>query len=197
MIKENLILASASPRRRDLLQSLGLNFTVEPSNLDESKISASDPVKLTVKLAREKARKVAEQKEGGIVLGADTVVKYEDEILEKPSSLQEAEEMLKFLRDSSHKVITGVCCIDKRGVRTKELNRFDVTHVKMRNYSRDEIKGYINSEEPLGKAGGYAIQGLGSLLVKKIEGSYFTVVGLPLHTVGEMLNEIGSGILSC
>lgn len=196
MNERNLILASASPRRRDLLETLNLNFTVEPSNIDESEITEPEPEKLTLRLACEKARQVAAGENRGIFLAADTVVYYQNKILEKPSSLQEAEEMLRFLRDSTHRVITGVFLLDNSSGSTKELKRYDETLVKMRNYSQKELEGYIDSQEPMGKAGGYAIQGLGSLLVEKIEGSYFTVVGLPLHIVGEMLNEIGSGILT-
>ena len=195
MIDHNLVLASASPRRKDLLDDLGLDFTVEPSNLDESKITSDNPRDLTLKLAENKASKVAASKKKGLILAADTIVYHQNKILEKPDSLKEAEEMLKFLRNKKHSVITGVCLLKKQQETIETLKRYDETLVEMRDYSSAEIRGYVDSREPMGKAGGYAIQGLGSLLVKKIEGSYFTVVGLPLHIVGEMMAGVGAGIL--
>ncbi len=195
MIDHNLVLASASPRRKELLDDLGLDFTVEPSNLDESKITSDNPRDLTLKLAENKASKVAASKKKGLILAADTIVYHQNKILEKPDSLKEAEEMLKFLRNKKHSVITGVCLLKKQQETIETLKRYDETLVEMRDYSSAEIRGYVDSREPMGKAGGYAIQGLGSLLVKKIEGSYFTVVGLPLHIVGEMMAGVGAGIL--
>lgn len=195
MIDHNLVLASASPRRKDLLDDLGLDFTVEPSNLDESKITSDNPRDLTLKLAENKASKVAASKKKGLILAADTIVYHQNKVLEKPDSLKEAEEMLKFLRNKKHSVITGVCLLKKQQETIETLKRYDETLVEMRDYSSAEIRGYVDSREPMGKAGGYAIQGLGSLLVKKIEGSYFTVVGLPLHIVGEMMAGVGAGIL--
>lgn len=195
MIDHNLVLASASPRRKELLDDLGLDFTVEPSNLDESKITSDNPRDLTLKLAENKASKVAASKKKGLILAADTIVYHQNKVLEKPDSLKEAEEMLKFLRNKKHSVITGVCLLKKQQETIETLKRYDETLVEMRDYSSAEIRGYVDSREPMGKAGGYAIQGLGSLLVKKIEGSYFTVVGLPLHIVGEMMAGVGAGIL--
>ena len=190
-----IILASASSRRKNLLEKIGLEFAVHPSGLDEDGITAEAPGDLTVKLSRKKARTVAEKYERGLFIGADTVVANNGEILGKPGSTAEAQELLEFLRGSSHRVITGLCLINKTedGIDIRE--DYDVTGVKMRDYRQEELEGYVSSKEPLGKAGAYAIQGLGSLLVQRIEGSYFTVVGLPVHLLGEMLHEFGVDIL--
>ncbi len=194
-MSSEIILASASSRRKNLLERIGLEFSVHPSGLNEDKITAEKPEDLTIKLARQKAEAVAGEYNRGIFIGADTIVVNNGEILGKPASPAEAEKMLEFLRGSSHSVITGVCIIRKNVAGNDLREDYDITEVEMRDYRQEELEGYVSSQEPLGKAGAYAIQGLGGLLVRKIEGSYFNVVGLPLHLLGELLYEFGVDIL--
>ncbi len=191
------VLASKSPRRRQLLSRLDLNFEVHPSQVDESKYFHENPREHVMKLAEMKAKEVFDDfnSKKVLVLAADTIVSFKKEILEKPESLEEAENMLERLRGSEHEVITGICLLEKNGQDYSTIIDFETTEVFMRDFSKAELKGYINSHEPLGKAGAYAIQGLGSLLVKKIDGSYFNVVGLPLSLLGEKLSDRGLGIL--
>ncbi len=188
----DIVLASASPRRKDILEKLDINFTVHPSSVDENRFNCEDPVDLTLILAEKKAVQVSKEYPSSIIIAADTVVACDDNILEKPASRSDARDMLETLRGSHHRVITGLCVIYRQD---EKFLQADTTHVEMRKFTDGELEGYLNSGEPMGKAGAYAIQGLGGLLVKKIEGSYFTVVGLPLHVLEDTLLEVGAELL--
>lgn len=187
-----LILASNSPRRRDLLAQAGLTFTVIPSEVDERQVARSDPDMLVRTLAESKAIDIAEKHPDSWVLGADTIVVIDNQILGKPDSTDAAREMLKRLSGNIHQVFTGycVCCSHKERLFTDAVK----TDVCFKSLSDAEIEWYIGTGEPFDKAGGYGIQGIGSFLVKSIKGSYTNVVGLPLCEVMSFL--IGEGVIA-
>jgi len=170
---DNIILASASPRRQQLLTKIGLKFSVEPSFLDENIKGEMDFGPLVADMAFQKAITVANKHEQGLVIGADTIVVLDSEILGKPSTLQEAKEMLIRLSGRWHRVFTGLSLIDAAS--KHYLNEFEESRVKFKNLSSLEIQNYIETREPMDKAGAYAIQGKGALLVEKIEGSIIII----------------------
>jgi len=180
-----LILASQSPRRRVLLTQAGLNFCVIPSSFDESTVKFSSPDVYVRRLAEMKAADVSGQYPGSWVIGADTIVYIDATILGKPGSRSEARSMLSRLSGRIHQVFTGYCiCRQDTGRLFSDTVRTDVRFKKL---TEREIDWYLNSEEPYDKAGAYAIQGIGSFLVKRINGSYTNVVGLPVCEVMEFL----------
>ena len=187
--KTNLILASKSPRRHYLLTQAGLKFEVIPSTIDESKFPLSTPETYVQALAKAKARDIAEKHPESWVIGADTVVLIDATILGKPRSKEHAYAMLRQLSGKTHQVLTGYCiCCESRHVLFSETV---TTSVLFKQLSEDEINWYIGSDEPFDKAGAYAIQGLGTFLVKAINGSYTNVVGLPVCEVIEFLIKQG------
>ncbi|MDP4180793.1 MAG: Maf family protein [Bacillota bacterium] len=190
---KDIILASASPRRSELLKQVGVNFRVIPSNIDESNNNNLKPEEYTVEIAYKKAFDIADKTNGSsLIIAADTVV-VKDNIMGKPENEAAAFQMLETLQGQWHEVITGVAVIESD---TKKVSReFEKTFVKMKPLSRMEIESYINSGEPMDKAGAYGIQGLGALLVEKIEGCYFNVVGLPLNRLNMMLEKFGIYLL--
>lgn len=184
-----LILASNSPRRRELLRNAGFEFDVRPSGIQESRLPEESPEAFTRRLARDKALDVARQSEAGsLVLGADTVVAVDGEILEKPVDAVDAARMLRTLSGRTHRVITAVCLI--RAPERVLAWRHETTSVTFRKLTNEEIENYVASGEPFDKAGGYAIQGLASRFVPRIEGCYFNVVGLPVPLVDEIVTSI-------
>ena len=190
---KTIILASASPRRRELLKQIGLKFTVEPSNYQESIDSDLEPHELAKALSLEKAKAVARRHRNALVIAADTFIVFEGRKLGKPRSEAEAREMLETLNARRHSVITGFAIVDTDS--GKVLSRAVETVVHLRKLSSSELDAYVKSGEPLGKAGAYAIQGLGAATVKEIEGDYFNVIGLPLSSLTEALKEFGVNIL--
>lgn len=183
-----IVLASTSPRRAGLLEQLGLEFTVVDSGDDEA-VPMGDPRETVEVNARTKARRGAEGIEEGLVLGADTLVLVDDMALGKASDPEDARRMLRLLRGREHIVITGFAVLDAAGGRME--SGVAETGVQMRDFSDDEMEVYIGTGEPIGKAGGYAIQGVGALLVDGIRGDYSNVVGLPLARLGSMLRDFG------
>ncbi len=184
-----IVLASASPRRRELLAQVGYSFVVEPADVDESVLSGETPVAHTQRLAREKALVAARRAGTGIVLAADTVVVVDGSILGKPSDREDAVRMLTLLSGRGHRVVTGVAVLDAATGRMDVRN--SITGVWFRALSAREIAAYVATGEPLDKAGAYGIQERGALLVERLEGCYFNVVGLPLSLVGIMLSGFG------
>lgn len=183
----DFILASASPRRRELLRQLGLSFFVAPSRLREKNQSGMKPRAHAVYFAESKAKEVAYRHQHMWVLGADTIVVLGEEILGKPADFTEASFMLSRLSGQSHRVITGICLVHA-SLRVVESEWVE-TEVFMSNLSVEDIEGYVRTGEPMDKAGAYGIQGIGGCFVKRIEGSYSNVVGLPLCETIELLRR--------
>ena len=186
---KRLILASASPRRDELLKTLAIPFEVVPSLVEETRVDGEGPSQAAIRLAELKAREVRGRYPGRIVLAADTIVVLNGQMLGKPKDIGDAREMLSRLSGRLHVVITGFCLID--GSSDREIARAVATEVKMKRISAAELEGYLSSGEPLDKAGAYAIQGTGAFLVEAITGSYSNVVGLPLAEVCEALKQLG------
>jgi septum formation protein len=181
----DLILASKSPRRRYLLKQAGLIFNVIPSSFDESSVSLTTPRDYVLTLSRSKAEDVAGRHRSQWIIGADTVVFVNDRVLGKPVNPSAARDMLRQLSGRTHQVYTGytICCLEKEKCHSDVV----CTDVTFKHLSADEIEWYIRTDEPFDKAGAYAIQGLGTFLVKQINGSYTNVVGLPVCEVIEYL----------
>ncbi|HIJ56780.1 MAG TPA: septum formation inhibitor Maf [Deltaproteobacteria bacterium] len=184
-----LILASQSPRRKYLLSQAGIQFKVIPSQVDESTVPMTSPESYVKILAERKAQDVARQYPENYVIGADTIVLLDGTILGKPRSRNEARQMLTRLSGETHQVLTGFAlCCTARSYRYSDAVKTDVRFKKL---APEEIEWYIHTPEPFDKAGAYAIQGLGTFLVKSINGSYTNVVGLPVCEVIELLLKEG------
>jgi septum formation protein len=183
-----LVLASASPRRRELLQNAGIAFTVQPSDIPEVPLIGESAKDLAERLARDKALAVFQLNPKDSVLGADTVVVVESEILGKPRDRDDAARMLRSLSGRQHEVITGVCLV---GEAIPAYVRSATTLVTMNKIEESELQDYIATGEPLDKAGAYAIQGIASRWITQIEGDYSNVVGLPVPLVWKMLRQHG------
>lgn len=185
---QRLILASSSPRRKELLENLHLTFEISGSNVDESFSEDLKPEDAVMELASRKARFVAKNVQGAFVIGSDTVVVQGGEILGKPENTEEAFRMLKELSGKTHTVYTGVSIISSL---SNEIQFYEKTDVTFWELSNEEIDTYIKSGEPFDKAGGYGIQGFGSFLVREIKGDYYTVVGLPVSRTIRELQKAG------
>lgn len=188
-----IILASASPRRAELLRYLGVAFRVVPSEVEEDPGESLFAPELALKRAKTKAFVVAQNHPQAVVLGVDTVVCCNGEILGKPRDHEDAARMLRLLAGRVHEVSTGM--VLKQESASWQQEEVVTTRVYFRDLDEREIQGYLATGEPFDKAGGYGIQGYGALLVEKIEGCYFNVVGLPLAKLGEMLKSFGVDLL--
>ena len=186
-MKKRFIVASASPRRKELLSMTGYEFEIIPSDADETLPENMGAYEAVKELSKRKAFSVWEENRDAVVLGCDTVVAYDDVILGKPETEEEAEKMLLELSGKEHFVYSGVCITDG-----KETRQFTGSaKVKFYNLSKETVKSYVATKEPMDKAGSYGIQGIGSVLVESIEGDYFTIVGLPLSETARVLSEFG------
>jgi len=190
---KTIVLASASARRKNLLRTINLQFEVEPSNYDERIDVELEPHELAKRLSMEKARAVAGKHKNALVIAADTFIVLDGKILGKPNTKTEAKKMLEAINGKRHSVMTGFTIIDTQDHKT--ISRSVETDVYIRRLTSREIDVYVASEEPLDKAGAYAIQGLGSVIVERIEGDYSNVVGLPLGALAESLREFGVRVL--
>ncbi len=188
-----IILASNSPRRRDLLRQVGVVFTSDAADVDERVLPGEKPDIYAVRVALDKARVVAARTAAGIVVAADTVVVLDDVILGKPVDDRDAERMLARLSGKMHRVITGLAVLDTGTGKTRTESAD--TRVWFRTLTQDQIVSYVSTGESLDKAGAYGIQGKGSLLVDRIEGCYFNVVGLPLLLLDRMIADFGIKLL--
>ncbi|NLM45797.1 MAG: septum formation inhibitor Maf [Firmicutes bacterium] len=186
---DEIILASASPRRAELLRQLGLQFTVCQSEVDEKQVTAETPEELALLLAERKAEAVAAQVKKGIIIAADTIVHLDGKILGKPADYSEAHAMLTMLSGRTHEVLTGVAVI--RQPERRRAGHVETTRVTFRRLTEAEIEWYLRSGEAFDKAGGYGIQGKAAVFVEKIDGCYFNVVGLPLAALWKMLVQMG------
>lgn len=188
--KVSIILASASPRRSEILDNLKIPFKKRTSSFDEASILIKEPIELVKALAYEKAKNVIYQADmDEIYIGADTVVVFNGEILGKPKDIDEAYMYLKMLSGKVHSVFTGLSLIHP--FYKKTYIDYCETKVYMRNFNEKEITAYINTNEPMDKAGAYGIQGFGAVLIDKIEGDYFNVVGLPISKLIDGLSYLG------
>jgi septum formation protein len=181
----DIVLASSSPRRKELLKNLNIDFKVIPSSVEEVMIPNEKPEALAMRLAFTKAFDIANKNENSTVIGADTIVVLDNNVLGKPKDEKDAFNMLKNLSNTYHQVITGISVINLN--ENKKIVDYVVSDVKFKTLDDDKIKRYIDTKEPLDKAGAYGIQGYGSLLVEEIKGDYFNIVGLPLSKLDEIL----------
>lgn len=184
---KQLILASASPRRRQLLQQLGLDVVVSAANMNESRLPDESPADYVRRLASGKAGLVAQSYPGGVVLGADTIVVLEGRLLGKPDSMQDAFAMWSAMSGRWHQVLTGVAVQANGKVQTA----LSSSEVRFTEITRESMQAYWNTGEPADKAGGYAIQGYAARWIPEIHGSYSGIMGLPLYETAELLNEAG------
>lgn len=192
-MKRQIILASASPRRKELLEKLDLDFKICPADIDESMLPDEDAAMYPLRTAVQKAMAVSKMAKDALIIAADTVVVIDDDILGKPRDEAEAKAMLQRLSGREHMVITGIGVVDTTSGRT--LSASEQTIVYFHPLEEAEIDAYIASGECLDKAGSYGIQGKGSLLVRKIDGDYFNVMGLPLSKLYRLLLKIDADIL--
>jgi septum formation protein len=182
-----IILASESPRRRELLASLGLDFDIIVSGVEEDRLEKETPEQHAIRLAIEKATSVSEQYPDAVVIGADTIVIIDNEILGKPANEKHALQMLRKLSGRTHQVITGFAILKNTNVLVHTGIRSFVTFKVL---SEEELNWYVQTVEPYDKAGAYAVQGIGAFFIKKIEGSFTNVIGLPLAEIVEALRKI-------
>ncbi|WP_041722570.1 Maf family protein [Caldicellulosiruptor saccharolyticus] len=194
---KKVVLASSSPRRIELLKQFGIKFDIVPSNVDEIIDPDLPPEKNAMNLAKKKAeevfRRLGESAKDSLIISADTIVFIEGTILGKPSNEEEAFYMLKKISAKRHTVFTGVCIIDDSC--RQILVDFEKSYVYIKQMSDEEILRYIKTGEPFDKAGAYAIQGFGSLIVEKVEGCFYNVVGLPLYKLNTMLQKLGYDLM--
>ncbi len=191
--QRHIILASASPRRRELLAQTRLVFRVVPSDYQENILLKLKPKDLAIYLASGKAQDVARRYKNAIVIGADTFVVHRNTVIGKPKSEAEAKKMLRMLSGTCHVILTGVTIIDT--LSEKSVSWATETKVYMKKISSAEIGNYIKSGEPMDKAGAYAIQGIGAVLIERIEGDYMSAIGLPLNGLAKKLKMFGISIL--
>ncbi|KKY00509.1 MULTISPECIES: Maf family protein [Paraclostridium] len=181
----NIILASGSPRRREILENANLKFSVISSDIDERIFEDEEPIQLVLRLAFEKCMSVAQNNPSDLVIGADTIVVLDNEILGKPKNEEEAFDMLSKLSNREHQVITGMSIVNLE--KEKKIVDYAISNVKFKKLTDQDIKDYINTKECLDKAGSYGIQGYGALLVEEIKGDYFNIVGLPISKLSDIL----------
>ena len=194
MEKSKIILASGSPRRKELLLQIGIVPEIIVSHVEE-KITSDVPAEVVMSLAEQKAVDVAkEMPEGTVILGSDTVVAADGKILGKPKSHEEAYEMIRRLAGRSHQVYTGVCLVKKEpeGEADTVVSFYDETDVNVSPMTEKEIREYADSEEPMDKAGSYAVQGFFARYIDGLKGSYANVMGLPVHLVYQKLKKLGA-----
>lgn len=180
-----IILASNSPRRRELLENMGVKFTAVSPDFDEDSVNGLSPTDTVERLALGKAESIAKDNPDAIVIGSDTIVDIDGEILGKPKDASDAKRMITLLSGRTHSVCTGLAIV--RG--DKKIVTHEVTKVTFKKLAQDEIDGYVASGEPMDKAGSYGIQKLGSMLVERIDGDFFTVVGFPVCKTAQILRD--------
>jgi septum formation protein len=182
-----VVLASQSPRRRELLELIGIPHEVRPADIDESLVVGELPERYVERLAREKAEVVAATENDALVIGADTTVVIDEVILAKPNDVVDAEEMIRRLSGRSHTVMTAVAA----SYHGKTVSAVELVDVTFRPLDDDEIRRYVATGEPMDKAGAYGIQGYGATIVRRIDGDYFAVMGLSLVRLVSLMNELG------
>jgi septum formation protein len=191
--ERTIVLASGSPRRREMLEKIGLKFEVDPSDYPENLTTGERAEEIVCRIALGKARAVGARHPQALIIAADTIGVIRGRIIGKPHTPEQALLMLQWLNGKSHRVISGLTVLEAAS--GKQITTTVETRVYFKKLSIEELTRYVSSGEPLDKAGAYAIQGLGSLLVKKIEGDYYNVVGLPLNTLADILKKFGIYLL--
>lgn len=190
---KKIILASTSPRRKEILEKTRLLFSIEGSDYEEDMSLPLTPHELVKFLSLEKAKSVAKNHADALIIAADTIVAFEGKVLGKPHTREAAKEMLLMLNGKRNSIITGVAIIDTT---TSKIESFsDEVDIYLKQLTESEIDNYIKSGEPLDKAGAYAIQGLGSVFIKKIDGDFFSAMGLPIEKIAEVIKGFGVYIL--
>lgn len=192
-MKRKIILASKSKPRKTILTATGLKFEVQKSSYKEDMNEKIPAYKLVQKLALGKAQNIAKKHENAIIIGADSFVVLDKEFLGKPHTAKRAKEMLKKISGKKHQLITGIAIIDTK--KDKTITDYDITEVYFKKLSEKDIDLYIKTKEPLKKAGGYAVQGAGSVLIEKINGNHTNVIGLPTNKIYKHLLKLGVNIL--
>lgn len=187
-----LVLASGSLRRARLLEQLGVSFQVVEPEVEESRLPGESPGVYVERLAREKT--LAALAPEAVVVAADTMVVHEGKVLGKPAHPEEARSMLRRLQGDTHEVFSGLAVSVMEGSSTMTQSAVDTTRVAMLTMTEEEIDGYVSLGEPMGKAGAYALQGVGGLFVEAVTGSPYTVIGLPIHLLPRLLARVGAGI---
>ena len=190
-ISKDIILASSSPRRKKLMETLGIPFRVMPAEIDENKFTNSNPVDIVQELAFLKSKEIAKGISNSLVIGADTIVFCDDKVFNKPKDEQEANDYLHYLSNRTHTVFTGIALYDSDT--DESLVAYEQTQVSFRNLQEDEICAYIRTGSPLDKAGAYGIQDdFGAVFVNRIEGDFYNIVGLPLTLLYIKLKEFSN-----
>jgi septum formation protein len=184
---KQIILASKSPRRKSILEQVGLKFSIVVSDFDEETIKFKTPQEMVKKLSFEKAKIVAAKNPKAVIIGADTTVIFKKEIIGKPRSKSDAIRILNLLSGNVHEIVTGFTVMEGK----KSITGHVSSKAKFKKLSDQEIKAYVATGEPMDKAGGYGIQDKGGLFIEEIEGDYFNVVGLPISAVAKALKEFG------
>jgi septum formation protein len=183
----NIILASASPRRKEILENANVKFDIIKSTIDEVILDQELPSQVVMRLAFEKCMDIASKNESDLVIGADTIVVLDNIILGKPKDKEDATSMIKKLSGKTHQVITGISLVNLNV--NKKIIDYVVSNVKFKDLSEEDIKDYIQTNESLDKAGAYGIQGYGAMLVEEIQGDYFNIVGLPISRLSDLLKK--------
>jgi septum formation protein len=191
--RRKIILASSSPRRKELLAKTGLKFVVDPSDYEEDMSLKMKPIEIAKVLSRGKAESVAKRHENAVVIGADTFIAYKGELLGKPHTPGKATAMLKKLSGKAHSVITGFTIIDTKTGKT--VSRAVESKVYFKKMTPREIAAYVKTGEPLERAAGYAIQEIGSIFIRRIEGDFFGIMGLPVYELVQELKRFGIDII--
>ena len=181
----NIILASASPRRKEILENTNIKFDIISSSIEELILGGESPCQMVMRLAFEKGIDIASKHKSDLVISADTIVVLDDNVLGKPKDEEEARQMISNLSGRTHQVITGISLINLEN--NKKIIDYVVSNVKFKKLSKDDINDYIKTKESLDKAGAYGIQGYGALLVEEIQGDYFNIVGLPISKLSDLL----------
>ena len=183
----NIILASASPRRKEILENANVKFKIMASDIEELTLEGESPCQMVMRLAFEKGMDIASKQKSDLIISADTIVVLDNIILGKPKDEIQAREMIRSLSGRSHQVITGISLINLDN--NKKIIDYVISNVKFKSLSEQDINDYIATKESLDKAGAYGIQGYGALLVDEIQGDYFNIVGLPISRLSDLLKK--------
>ncbi len=192
-MREEIILASSSPRRKEILEMLGLDFKIDPADIDESVFEEDRPEELVKVLSYEKAKAVADKYDSGYVIGSDTIVYFDGEIILKPRDYEDALAILSKLNANTNQVYTGITIINaKTG---EEFTDYDLSEVTFKNNSLSTLKAFIEKDKPYDKSGSYSISGLGSIMIEEIKGDFYSILGLSVRKLTDLFEKHGEKLL--